>query len=168
MNDGFEDDALVAPLPASAVALGDDVEEVLEPEWLPSDDDLPGPRWSDERAASAHLTERGVDPLFDTPRHRPDFAETDGETYYQIMFETPDRILLEFVWALRLVYVVTFPQERAFQYLSGEAGVLQGRGVVWFVVMLAIVAAGYWLAVRIAAHAVEPTSGREPPMPPLR
>ena len=46
----------------------------------------------------AHLTEHGVDPLFDTPRHRPDFVETDGETYYQIMFESPDRLLFEFVY----------------------------------------------------------------------
>lgn len=53
---------------------------------------------ADVDAAAAHLTERGVELLFDTPRHRPDFAASEDETYYQIMFETPDRILLEFVY----------------------------------------------------------------------
>jgi hypothetical protein len=35
--------------------------------------------------------------LFETPRHRPEFSSEDS-TYYQIMFESPDRILLEFVY----------------------------------------------------------------------
>lgn len=48
--------------------------------------------------AAAHLTERGVALLFETPRHRPDFSMGEGQTYYQIMFETPDRLLLEFVY----------------------------------------------------------------------
>jgi hypothetical protein len=34
---------------------------------------------------------------FDTPRHRPEFAGGDN-TYYQVMFETPDRILAEVVY----------------------------------------------------------------------
>jgi catechol 2,3-dioxygenase-like lactoylglutathione lyase family enzyme len=47
---------------------------------------------------AGHLTEQGVELLFDTPRHRPDFVGSESETYYQVMFETPDRILLEFVY----------------------------------------------------------------------
>jgi catechol 2,3-dioxygenase-like lactoylglutathione lyase family enzyme len=49
-------------------------------------------------AATAWLRERGIAPLFDTPRHRPDFAQDQNSTYYQVMFETPDRILLEIVY----------------------------------------------------------------------
>ncbi len=46
----------------------------------------------------AYLTERGVPALFETPRHRPDFSESPEHTYYQVMFETPDRILIEVVY----------------------------------------------------------------------
>ena len=49
-------------------------------------------------AAAAYLTEQGVPLLFDTPRHRPEFSGDEQNTYYQIMFETPDRILLEIVY----------------------------------------------------------------------
>ncbi len=49
-------------------------------------------------AMAAWLTERGTALLFDTPRHRPEFAGGEDQTYYQIMFETPDRILVEFVY----------------------------------------------------------------------
>ena len=49
-------------------------------------------------AAAAYLTEQGVPLLFDTPRHRPEFSGDEQSTYYQIMFETPDRILLEVVY----------------------------------------------------------------------
>lgn len=48
--------------------------------------------------AAAYLTARGVALLFETPRHRPEFAQSPEQTYYQIMFETPDRILLEVVY----------------------------------------------------------------------
>lgn len=51
----------------------------------------------DVDAAAAYLRERGVDLLFETPCHRPEFSG-DGATYYQIMFESPDRLLLEFVY----------------------------------------------------------------------
>lgn len=44
------------------------------------------------------LRVRGVTALFDTPRHRPEFARDEQSTYYQVMFETPDRILLEIVY----------------------------------------------------------------------
>jgi len=47
--------------------------------------------------AITFLDERGISGLFDTPRHRPEFAEA-GNTYYQIMFESPDRILIEIVY----------------------------------------------------------------------
>ncbi len=46
----------------------------------------------------AYLGAHGVDCLFDTPRHRPDFAEDSSQTYYQVMFESPDRILFEVVY----------------------------------------------------------------------
>lgn len=48
--------------------------------------------------AAAYLTEHGVALLFETPRHRPEFAQNPDHTYYQVMFETPDRILLEVVY----------------------------------------------------------------------
>lgn len=53
---------------------------------------------ADVDATVAYLAERGVACLFDTPRHRPEFAESEDRTYYQVMFETPDRILLEVVY----------------------------------------------------------------------
>jgi catechol 2,3-dioxygenase-like lactoylglutathione lyase family enzyme len=53
---------------------------------------------ADVDAAAAHVTGNGVDLLFETPRHRPDFSASEEDTYYQIMFETPDRFLLEFVY----------------------------------------------------------------------
>jgi catechol 2,3-dioxygenase-like lactoylglutathione lyase family enzyme len=52
---------------------------------------------ADVDAAARHLTAKGVEMLFETPRHRPEFSSEDS-TYYQIMFESPDRILLEFVY----------------------------------------------------------------------
>jgi len=45
-----------------------------------------------------HLRNLGVTLLFDTPRHRAEFAAGEGQTYYQVMFETPDRILVEVVY----------------------------------------------------------------------
>lgn len=41
---------------------------------------------------------KNIKTIFDTPKHRPEFANNDKETYYQIMFETPDRILFEIVY----------------------------------------------------------------------
>ena len=52
----------------------------------------------DVDSAAAFLTARGTEMLFDTPRHRPEFSGDESETYYQIMFETPDRFLLEVVY----------------------------------------------------------------------
>jgi catechol 2,3-dioxygenase-like lactoylglutathione lyase family enzyme len=53
---------------------------------------------ADVDAAADYLRERGVGLLFETPRHRPEFSQGEGQTYYQIMFESPDRILLEVVY----------------------------------------------------------------------
>ncbi|MGI8854522.1 MAG: VOC family protein [Thermomicrobiales bacterium] len=53
---------------------------------------------ADVDAVASHLKERGVELLFETPRHRPEFSQSDEQTYYQVMFESPDRILLEVVY----------------------------------------------------------------------
>lgn len=53
---------------------------------------------ADVDAAAAYCTKHGVALLFDTPRHRPEFSQTAQHTYYQVMFESPDRILLEVVY----------------------------------------------------------------------
>lgn len=53
---------------------------------------------ADVDAVAAYLTERGVTSLFETPRHRPEFTGSEDQTYYQVMFETPDRILIEVVY----------------------------------------------------------------------
>lgn len=50
----------------------------------------------------AYLRQRGIHPLFDTPRHRPEFSKDAEHTYYQVMFESPDHILFEVVYMGRL------------------------------------------------------------------
>lgn len=45
-----------------------------------------------------YLENTGTNMLFETPRHRPEFTDSDKETYYQIMFESPDNILFEIVY----------------------------------------------------------------------
>jgi catechol 2,3-dioxygenase-like lactoylglutathione lyase family enzyme len=52
---------------------------------------------ADVDAAAAHLSAQDIAMLFETPRHRPDFMPPP-QTYYQIMFESPDRILFEVVY----------------------------------------------------------------------
>jgi len=52
---------------------------------------------ADVDAVAAWLRAKGISLLFETPRHRPEFSG-EGATYYQVMFETPDRILLEVVY----------------------------------------------------------------------
>lgn len=52
---------------------------------------------ADVDAAVEWLREHGIPALFETPRHRPDFS-SPGNTYYQVMFETPDRLLIEIVY----------------------------------------------------------------------
>lgn len=56
------------------------------------------PAQSDVDSTAAYLATHRVELLFETPRHRPEFSHSDDQTYYQIMFETPDRILLEVVY----------------------------------------------------------------------
>jgi hypothetical protein len=46
----------------------------------------------------ACLQQHGIQALFDTPRHRPEFCSSPDNTYYQVMFESPDRILFEVVY----------------------------------------------------------------------
>ncbi len=53
---------------------------------------------ADVDAATTCLQERGVALLFETPRHRPEVSASDAETSYQIMFESPDRILFEVIY----------------------------------------------------------------------
>jgi len=53
---------------------------------------------TDIDAVAVYLKQRGVQLLFETPRHRPEFSQSADQTYYQVMFETPDRILLEVVY----------------------------------------------------------------------
>ncbi len=47
--------------------------------------------------AVEYLQQHNIKPLFDTPRHRPEFSKP-GSTYYQVMFETPDKLLFEVVY----------------------------------------------------------------------
>lgn len=44
------------------------------------------------------LRDRRVLTLFGTPCHRLDFADAKDQTYYQVMFESPDKILFEVVY----------------------------------------------------------------------
>ncbi len=52
---------------------------------------------ADEDAAVDYLKKRSIPALFETPRHRPEFSGPDS-TYFQVMFESPDRILFEIVY----------------------------------------------------------------------
>jgi catechol 2,3-dioxygenase-like lactoylglutathione lyase family enzyme len=45
-----------------------------------------------------YLQKHNIKMLFETPRHRPEFCGSKDETYYQVMFESPDRILFEVVY----------------------------------------------------------------------
>jgi catechol 2,3-dioxygenase-like lactoylglutathione lyase family enzyme len=53
---------------------------------------------ADIDAAADFLRGKSVALLFGTPLHRPDFAGAEDQTYYQVMFESPDRILFEVVY----------------------------------------------------------------------
>lgn len=53
---------------------------------------------ADVDATVAYLRDAGVPARFETPRHRPEFAVDEQSTYYQVMFESPDRILFEVVY----------------------------------------------------------------------
>lgn len=56
------------------------------------------PTQEDVDQAVVYLQEHTIQPLFETPRHRPEFCSNPSETYYQVMFESPDRILFEVVY----------------------------------------------------------------------
>jgi catechol 2,3-dioxygenase-like lactoylglutathione lyase family enzyme len=56
------------------------------------------PAQGDVDTVVAYLTEHDTEHLFETPRHRPEFSSGEDQTYYQVMFETPDRILIEVVY----------------------------------------------------------------------
>jgi catechol 2,3-dioxygenase-like lactoylglutathione lyase family enzyme len=53
---------------------------------------------ADVDAAANYLADKGVAALFDTPRHRPEFGMGEGQTYYQVMFKSPDNLLFEVVY----------------------------------------------------------------------
>lgn len=53
---------------------------------------------SDVDATVDYLRKAGVELLFETPRHRAEFSQGEGQTYYQVMFESPDRVLFEVVY----------------------------------------------------------------------
>jgi len=53
---------------------------------------------SDVDQAAEYLKMHGVEALFETPRHRPDFCGSPDETYYQVMFASPDNLLFEVVY----------------------------------------------------------------------
>ena len=46
----------------------------------------------------AYLQKHNIKALFETPRHRPEFCGSEDETYYQVMFESPDHLLFEVVY----------------------------------------------------------------------
>lgn len=45
-----------------------------------------------------YLKSKKVNALFDTPRHRPEFSASEKDTYYQVIFESPDKIQIEVVY----------------------------------------------------------------------
>ena len=55
-------------------------------------------RQSEVDEAVDYLKAHDIRPLFETPRHRPEFREDPSETYYQVMFESPDKVLFEIVY----------------------------------------------------------------------
>ena len=59
---------------------------------------ISAPAQADVDTITAFLKEKGLPALFGTPRHRPDFEPNPERTYYQVMFESPDRILYEVVY----------------------------------------------------------------------
>jgi hypothetical protein len=53
---------------------------------------------SDVDLAVDYLKQHNVPALFGTPRHRPEMVSDPKNTMYQVMFESPDRILFEVVY----------------------------------------------------------------------
>ena len=56
------------------------------------------PAQGDVDAMAAYLSEHGIAALFETPRHRPEFVQDPAQTYYQVMFVSPDGIQFEIVY----------------------------------------------------------------------
>lgn len=52
----------------------------------------------DVDAVAAFLVQEKIALLFDTPKHRSEFATDESQTYYQVMFKTDDNILFEVVY----------------------------------------------------------------------
>lgn len=44
------------------------------------------------------LASKKIQCLFETPRHRPEFSQSEDHTYYQVMFKSADNILFEVVY----------------------------------------------------------------------
>lgn len=53
---------------------------------------------SDVDIAVDYLKQHDVIALFGTPCHRPEMVSDPNDTMYQVMFESPDKILLEVVY----------------------------------------------------------------------
>jgi hypothetical protein len=53
---------------------------------------------SDVDLAVTYLQQNKVEALFETPRHRPEMVSDPANTMYQVMFESPDKILFEVVY----------------------------------------------------------------------
>jgi catechol-2,3-dioxygenase len=53
---------------------------------------------SDVDEVVSFLTSKNIPGLFETPRHRPEFSMSEKETYYQVIFESPDKIQIEVVY----------------------------------------------------------------------
>lgn len=56
------------------------------------------PAQTDVDNVVAFLQSKGVAPLHETPRHRPEFSGDVSQTYYQVMFVSPDGIQFEVVY----------------------------------------------------------------------
>ncbi|MGB3328367.1 MAG: hypothetical protein WBA46_05380 [Thermomicrobiales bacterium] len=57
---------------------------------------------ADVDAFVGYMADCGIVPQFETPRHRPEFAEYSAAVdsdYYHVMFTSPDNLLLEVVYA---------------------------------------------------------------------
>ena len=48
--------------------------------------------------AVTFLKSKEIECLFDTPKHRPEFAGSKDETYYQVLFRSPDNVLFEIMY----------------------------------------------------------------------
>lgn len=53
---------------------------------------------ADVDSAFGFLGVHKIPALFGTPCHRPEFSKYPGQTYYQVMFESPDNLLFEIIY----------------------------------------------------------------------